>query len=109
MQESVWKSKRENIQLPILLQVLQQDISRVTRKPYGQINYDAKACYDRILPNLTSIVSGSFGVSPSIVKLHHHLLQNMNYVVTVWKFIIQQITQYMALEKTQEIAHTSVQ
>jgi len=82
--ESQFGSRQEKTsQIPILLEVLQQDISRVTRNPYGQINYDAKACYDRILPNLASAVSDAYGVSSNIVKLHHHLLRNMNYVVTV--------------------------
>ena len=66
--------KEKNTQIPILMEILQQDISRLTRRPYGQINYDAKACYDRILPNLASIVSNAYGVPESIVKLHNHLL-----------------------------------
>jgi hypothetical protein len=50
---------------------------------YGQINYNAKACYNRILPNLASIISGYFGVHGNIVRLHHNLLQNIQYHVTV--------------------------
>jgi hypothetical protein len=41
-------------QILVLLEILQHDICRMTRRQYGQINYDAKACYDRILPNLAS-------------------------------------------------------
>jgi hypothetical protein len=54
----------------------------MTRRQYGQIKYNAKACY-RILPNLASIISGCFGVHGNIVCLHHNLLQNMQYHVTV--------------------------
>jgi hypothetical protein len=70
-------------QIPVLLEILQHDICRMTRRQYDQINYDAKACYDRILPNLASIISGYFGVHGNIVRLHHNLLQNMQYHVTV--------------------------
>ena len=64
LSESQFGSRKgKNTQIPILMEVLQQDISRLTRRPYGQINYDAKACYDRILPNLASIVSNAFGCS----------------------------------------------
>jgi hypothetical protein len=70
-------------QIPVLIKILQHDICRMTRRQYGQINYDAKACYDRILPNLASIISGCFGVHGNIVCLHHNLLQNMQYHVTL--------------------------
>ena len=84
--------KSKNSQLPILLEILQNDISRLTRTSYGQINYDAKACYDRILPILAALVSSSYGVHQKIVLLHNHLLKNMKYHVTItgsqqeWKF-----------------------
>jgi Reverse transcriptase (RNA-dependent DNA polymerase) len=104
--ESQFGSRRgKSTQTPILMEILQQDISRLTRRSYGQINYDAKACYDRILPNLASIVSHAFRVPKSIVKLHNHLLHNMKYSVTVpgsqkeWNFFTQQINQCMALVK----------
>jgi hypothetical protein len=61
----------------------QTPISRLTRRSYGQINYDAKACYDRNLPNLASIDSDAFGVPKSIVKLHNYLLHNTKYSVVV--------------------------
>ena len=46
--------KAKTSQLPILIEILQQDYSRLTRTCYGQIKYDAKACYDRILSTLAS-------------------------------------------------------
>jgi hypothetical protein len=36
----------------------------------GQINYDARACYDRILPNLAAMANRAHGLPDSIVKLH---------------------------------------
>jgi Reverse transcriptase (RNA-dependent DNA polymerase) len=84
--------KNKSSQIPILIEILQQDLSRVTRTNYGQINYDAKACYDRILPILASTVSESFGVHHTIVAMHSHLIKNMKYHVTIpgsqkeWKY-----------------------
>ena len=41
--ESQFGSRRgKTTQTPILMEILQQDISRLTRRSYGQINYDAK-------------------------------------------------------------------
>ena len=54
--ESQFGSRRhKSSQLPILIEILQQDYSRVARTSYGQINYDAKACYDCILPNIAFV------------------------------------------------------
>ena len=84
--------KAKTSQLPILIEILQQDYSRITQTCYGQINYDAKAFYDRILPTLASLVSDSYGFHQTIVKLHQDLLQHVEYYVTItgtqqdWKY-----------------------
>ena len=36
--------KTKTSQLPILIEIIQQDFSRITRTNYGQINYNAKEC-----------------------------------------------------------------
>jgi hypothetical protein len=38
--------KQRLSQFPIHIEIAQLEISRLTRKKYGQINYDAKTCYD---------------------------------------------------------------
>jgi hypothetical protein len=77
--------KAMSSQTPVFLEILQHDLSRMTRKQYGQINYNAKACYDCILPNLASLISQRFGVHDNVVRLHHHLLKNMQYHVVIPK------------------------
>ena len=83
---------KHSSQMPILLEIIQQDIARTTRNEYSQINYDAKACYDRILPSIAAIVSQAHGVPENITQTHLHLLQNINYFVTIigaedkWKY-----------------------
>jgi hypothetical protein len=59
------------------------EISRLTRKDYRQINYDAKACYDQILPNIAAMASRVHGVSDKIVNLHNNLLLQMRYNVMI--------------------------
>jgi hypothetical protein len=58
---------------PVQMETLQLDNSRITRRDYGQINYDARACYDRILPNLAAMANRAHGLPDSIVKLHSQI------------------------------------
>ena len=68
---------------PVQIEILLMDLTRVTRATFGQINYDAKACYDRILPNLAAMASKAHGIPTSIVNLHYKLLQDMVYEIQV--------------------------
>ena len=43
---------RRNAIDPVMIEELQFEISRATRKTVIQTNYDAASCYDRIIPNL---------------------------------------------------------
>jgi hypothetical protein len=69
--------KQRSSQFPIHIKISQLEISMLTQKDYGQINYDAKACYDRILPNIAAMPSWVHGVSNKIVNLHNNLLLQM--------------------------------
>jgi hypothetical protein len=42
----VGSRKQRSSQFPIHIEISQLEISRLTCKEYGQISYDAKACYD---------------------------------------------------------------
>ena len=53
---------------PVFFEELQLEISRATRKPLILTNYDATACYDRIIPNLGMTVSQKYGVPAG----YHH-------------------------------------
>ena len=48
---------RRNAADPVFIEELQFEISRASRKMLLQTNYDATSCYDRILPNLATLVS----------------------------------------------------
>ena len=64
---------------PVFIEELQLEISRATRKPLVLINYDATACYDRIIPNLGMIVSRKFGVPATATKTNAATLEGAQY------------------------------
>jgi hypothetical protein len=66
-------------QISILIEILQHDLSRITRKQYGQIIYVAKACYNCILPNQEFIISGKFGAHDNTVRMPHNPLKHSQY------------------------------
>ena len=64
---------------PVFIEELQLEISRASRKPLVLINYDATACYDRIIPNLGMIVSRKFGVPASVTRTNAKTLEGAHY------------------------------
>ena len=60
---------------PVLIEEMQYEISRATRKPLILIHYDATACYDRIIPNLDMIVSRKFGVPAEVTQMNATTLE----------------------------------
>ena len=46
-----------------------------------QMDYDAAACYDRIIPNLAMLVSRKYGVSKAVTQANASTLQNAEYRV----------------------------
>ena len=66
---------------PVLIEELQCEISRATRKPVVLTNYDATACYDRIIPNLGMLASQKYGVPSTVTKMNARTLQHAKYKV----------------------------
>ena len=64
---------------PVLIEEVQMDISRVTRKTLVQTNHDATSCYDRIIPNLAMVASQKFGVSPTATEACAATLEKAEY------------------------------
>ncbi|KAI2495320.1 hypothetical protein MHU86_19219 [Fragilaria crotonensis] len=64
---------------PVLLEELQFEISRITRKTLIQTNYDATSCYDRIIPNLAMIVSRKYGIHPQVAQSNATTLHKAEY------------------------------
>ncbi|KAI2496876.1 hypothetical protein MHU86_17623 [Fragilaria crotonensis] len=55
--------------------------SRATRKPVVLTNYDATACYDRIIPNLGMTVSQKFGVPATVTESNASTLEQAEFHV----------------------------
>ena len=64
---------------PVMIEELQFEISRLSRRMFIQTNYDATACYDRIIPNLAMIVSQKFGIHPQVAKAYVDTLHKAKY------------------------------
>lgn len=61
------------------MEELQLELSRITRKTIALTNYDATACYDRIIPNLAMLPSRKFGVAESVTVLNASTLEKVEY------------------------------
>ena len=72
---------RRNATDPVFIEELQCEISRATRKPVVLTNYDAKACYDRIILCIAMLVSRKFGVPFSVTQANAHTLEQAIYKV----------------------------
>lgn len=70
---------RHNATDPVFMEELQLELSRITRKTIALTNYDATACYDRIIPNLAMLPSRKFGVAESVTVLNASTLEKVEY------------------------------
>ena len=70
---------RRQAQDPVLLEELQLDLSRVSRKTLVVTNYDATSCYDRIIPSVAMLASRKFGVPKSVTLANAHTLEHAQY------------------------------
>ena len=72
---------RRNAIDPVMIEELQFEISRLSRRSFVQTNYDATACYDRIIPNMAMITSRRFGVSKTVTESNVKTLHAARYHV----------------------------
>lgn len=95
---------KHNATDPVFVEELQLELSRITRKTLALTNYDATACYDRIIPNLAMIASRKFGVSETVTSSNARTLEQTIGFALMWVSLLRVIstlrtTQYMALDK----------
>ena len=64
---------------PVIIEELQFELSRLTRRTIAQTNYDATACYDRIIPNLAVLASRRFGVPTAVTASNARTLGGASY------------------------------
>ena len=65
--------------IPTLCEELQYEISRASKRPLVHLDYDATACYDRIVLSFGSLASRSFGQNRSIVFINATTLEEAKY------------------------------
>ncbi|KAI2491604.1 hypothetical protein MHU86_22948 [Fragilaria crotonensis] len=70
---------RRNAVDPVMIEELQFEISRLSRRMFLQTNYDATACYDRIIPNLAMLASRRFGVAKEVTQANATTLNKAKY------------------------------
>ena len=72
---------RRNAIDPVMLEELQFEIPRLSRKSFIQMTYDATACYNRIIPNLASLASRCFGVDKQVAMTNAKTLEQACYFI----------------------------
>lgn len=69
----------KNAHDPVFIEVFQRQISKSTRTPWVQLNFDATSCYDRIIPSLAGLTSMAMGMSSENVAANTKTLQYARY------------------------------
>ena len=72
---------RRNAVDPVMLEELQFEISRSARRDLIQTNYDATACYDRMIPNLAMLASRKHGVHELVTYSNAGTLEQAKFHV----------------------------
>ena len=71
----------KNSVTPTILEELQYEISRASKRPLIHNDYDASACYDRIIMNMAGLIARGHGQHRSIVFINGKTLQEAKYVL----------------------------
>jgi len=64
---------------PLYFEILQRQITTSTRFSLLQTNFDAKSCYDRIIPALAGLTSQAFGLPPNVTLCNTKTLEQAQY------------------------------
>jgi hypothetical protein len=67
--------------IPTVIEELQYEISRASKRPLVHIAYDATACYDWIVMSMASLIAQSFGQHRNIVVINATTLQSARYLL----------------------------
>jgi Reverse transcriptase (RNA-dependent DNA polymerase) len=84
---------------PVLLEIILQETSRFTRTPFIQINYDAQACYDRIIPDIAFAISRKHGVHHKIIQMVQETMKSSKCYIKLRSHVTSQF--YCNKETTQ--------
>ncbi len=96
---------RRNAINPVVLEELQFEISRLSRKSFIQTNYDVMACYNCIIPSLATLASCRHWVHKYIAITNEQTLEKARYLSEqIWDYCqsvtpIPMNTQFMAQDR----------
>ena len=65
--------------IPTMIEEFQYEISRASKRPMVHLDYDATACYDRIVMSFGGLASRSFGQHRSVVFINATTLTEAKY------------------------------
>jgi exonuclease III len=66
---------------PTLIEELQYEISKASRRPLVHVDYDAESCYDRIIPSIAMLASRAYGMHRNICVINATTLQEAKYLL----------------------------
>jgi Reverse transcriptase (RNA-dependent DNA polymerase) len=72
---------------PVILEMMLHEISRMTQTSYLQINYDAQACYDRIIPDIAFEVSKKYGIHPNVIKIARETMSKSKFFIKIGNIV----------------------
>jgi hypothetical protein len=71
----------KNAITPTVIEELQYEISRASKRPLVHMDYDATACYDRIILSLGSLIARGYGQHRNITFINAKTLEEAKYVL----------------------------
>ena len=74
--------ERDSI-IPTIIEELQYEISRASKRPLVHKDYDATACYDRIIMNLGGLNDRSYGMHPHNIIINGSTLKDAKYLLSM--------------------------
>jgi hypothetical protein len=75
--------KQKTAYEPVLMEMLQHEITRLTMQIYNQVNFDAQSCYDRIIPNIAIRIRKKYGVHPKVLNVFQNTLQDSKHYIKI--------------------------
>ena len=67
--------------MPTILEELQYEICQASRRPLIHTDYDATACYDRVIMNIGGLIARCFGQHRSVVFINGNTLKEAKYLL----------------------------
>jgi hypothetical protein len=75
---------------PLISDIMMQESSRLNITPFIQVNYDAQACYDRIIPEVAFQLSYKYGVNNKIIEFVQKVMSETKYFIKIGNTITDQ-------------------